>query len=129
LRLEGHHGHLRLLVRCESGDRLPQTSGRGYDWNEQSVTTDPGNGSQVREWGGFCGRGCNQTPSLSRRCTCVTGEWGGRQPRLMIHASTLSGGAGCSPPSPLYAERGTLGECLLLTPYCSPSALVSRCSA
>jgi hypothetical protein len=77
LRLECHHRHLRLLVRCESGDRLPQTSGGGHDWDEQSVTTDRGNGSQVREWGGFGGRGCNQTPGLSRRCTCVTEEWGG----------------------------------------------------
>ena len=43
----------------------------------------------------------------------VTRKWGGCQPTLVIHAlhldSELSGGVGCSPPSPPIVGRGTLG--------------------
>jgi hypothetical protein len=45
--------------------------------------------------------------------TSVTRKGRGRQPSLVIHASTSisdkSGGVGCSPPSPPVVERGTLG--------------------
>ena len=108
-----HHGHLRLLVRCEPGDRLLQASSSRHDRDQQSIATECDNRPQVGLWGGLRGRGGHQTADLSTRCASVTRKWRGRQPSLVIHASTStsdkSGGVGCSPPSPPVVERGTLG--------------------
>ena len=113
LRLERHHGHLRLLVRCEPGDRVLQASSNRNDRNKQAIATECGNRPQVGLWCGLRGRGGHQTTDLSTRRPSVTREWGGSQPSLVIHASTStsdnSGGVGCSPPSPPIVGRGTLG--------------------
>ena len=88
LRLEAHHGHLRLLVRREPCDRLLQASSSCHDRDQQSIATECGNRPQVGLWRGLRGRGGHQTADLSTRCASVTRKWRGRQSSSVIHAST-----------------------------------------
>jgi hypothetical protein len=72
---ERHHRHLRLLVRSEAGDALPQMSSCRYDRNQQSIATECGNRAQVSQWSGLTSGGGHETAGPSMGSTCVTRKW------------------------------------------------------
>jgi hypothetical protein len=84
--LKCHYGHLGLLVGCEPGDCLSETSGSGHDGHQQPIAAERGNGPKVGQRRRLGDRGSKQTTGFSRCCSSVTWERRGCQPPFVIHS-------------------------------------------
>jgi hypothetical protein len=73
-RLQCHHRHLRLFIRSETGDGLPQTSCCCHNWNQESLATKCGNSTQVSHRSGLRGSCRHSAAGFGVSNTCVTGE-------------------------------------------------------
>jgi hypothetical protein len=74
-RSECHHRHLRLLVRCEADDALPQMCSCRHNGNQESIAAECGNRAQVSQWGGLRGSGRHEAAGLGMGSTRVTRKW------------------------------------------------------